>query len=126
MTSGFPRALLFEGRRYSPSAGPLIQFEQLIAGNTLVGFEFLSPEDTTEAFRMSRFVRDSRNVSLDRTLKIWLASDAAAECDQGSYLAAGLFDDGQENYIMIIPRIESYWSRLGFELDTETIPVPEY
>jgi len=108
-----------------PSTDVLTDFDHLVADNALIGFQFLSPEDASESFLTSRFIRDCRNVSLGRMLEIFLAPNAEAESDQGSFLGVGLFDDGTQDYIMVIPRVENAWLPLGFEPETQFIPVPD-
>jgi hypothetical protein len=120
----FPDGLAFEGRNYQLSKSSLIDFNHLLRGLTLVGFDFLNSEDGGSAFLSSRFIRGSSNVSLkDGILTIYLGGIEGAESDQGSFMGSSLFESPRHDYIIVLPRLQKYWSHLGFDLATTGIPI---
>lgn len=120
----FPGSLAFEGQSYQPSKRSLIDFNHLLRGLTLVGFDFLNSRDGGPEFLSSRLIRNSSNVSLkEGTLAIHLCGFEDAESDQGSFMGASLFETPQHDYIIVLPCLPQYWSHLGFELVTNRSPV---
>ena len=119
----FPSSLAFEGKTYHLSKRTLIDFNHLLRGLTLVGFDFLNSEDGGPEFLSSRFIQSSSNVSLrDGILAIYLGSIEGAESDQGSFMGASLFEATQHEYMIVLPCLPQYWSHLGFELVTNGNP----
>ena len=119
----FPSSLAFEGKCYQPSKRSLIDFNHLLRGLTLVGFDFLNSDDGGPEFLSSRLIRNSSNVTLkDGILAIHLGGVEDAESDQGSFMGASLFETPQHEYIIVLPCLAQYWSHLGFELMTNQTP----
>jgi len=119
----FPSSLAFEGKNYQLSKRSLIDFNHLLRGLTLVGFDFLNSDDGGSEFLSSRFIRNSSNVKLkDGILAIYLGSIEDAESDQGSFMGASLFETPQHEYMIVLPCLPQYWSHLGFELATSGCP----
>lgn len=120
-----PGGFEFEGKVYRPSRRSLLEFNHLIRGHILVGFEFPSPEDAGEEFLSSRFVLDSRNVVLSKpdgvypVLEIYLGSREGAESDQGLALGVSMFVSVEQDYILVLPRVTWAEFELGFELVTD-------
>lgn len=126
----FPATFTFRGNTYPRCRRSLTEFNHLVRGNVLVGFQFLSPKDAGDEFLSSRFVCDSRNVNLDYwggcspVLEIYLGSREKAESDQAAVLGAWMFAGGEQDYILALPR--EVWAdfELGFELASEDSPLP--
>ena len=112
-----PSSLAFEGKCYQPSKRSLIDFNHLLRGLTLVGFDFLNSDDGGPEFLSTRFIQSSSNANLkDGTLAIYLGSTEDAESDQGSFMGASLFEAPHHEYMIVLPCLPQYWSHLGFEL----------
>jgi hypothetical protein len=107
-----------------------MEFNHLVRGNVLVGFQFLSPGDAGDEFLSSRFVRGSRNVNLEYwggtspVLEIYLGSREERESDQAAVLGAWLFAGGEQDYILTLSRESWADFELGFELTSEDSPSP--
>ena len=121
----FPSALTFQGNTYVLSRRSLIDFNHLIRGTTLVGFDFLNSADGGDDFLSSQFIHTSRNVELaNGVLAIWLGSKEAAESDQGSFMGAHLFQTPEHDYMIVLPCLLQYYSEFGFDLIMQNGPSP--
>lgn len=122
----FPGALSFQGSTYKLSRHSLIDFNHLICGTTLVGFDFLNSADGGDEFLSSQFIQTSRNVKLAAgVLAICLGGEQGAESDQGSFMGAHLFQTQEHDYMIALAYLPQYWSELGFELGTHDVPVAQ-
>lgn len=122
----YPAALSYEGNTYGPSRYSLIDFNHLVRGNTVVGFDFLNTAGAGAAFLNSELVRHSANVRLrDETLGIYLENVEGTESDQGSFMGANLFQTPQNDFMIVLPCLPQYWSELGFELVRHGGPTPK-
>jgi hypothetical protein len=125
-----PRSFTFQGKTYQPSKQFLIDFNHLVKGNVLVGFQFLSPEDAGKEFLSSRFVRQSRNVHFPQgeapILEIYLGSREDAETDQAAVFGGLVFATVEHDYILALPQVTWADLELGFELAPEDSPSPNY
>jgi|DewCreStandDraft_4_1066084.scaffolds.fasta_scaffold46456_1 hypothetical protein len=123
-----PVGFEFRGKTYHRCQRSLLEFNHLLTGGLLVGFQFLSPEDAGNDFLSSRFVRESRNVALTYwgsdipVLEIYLGSREHAETDQASVLGPLTFATSEEHYILALPRVTWAQFELGFELVTDGGP----
>lgn len=125
-----PRGFTLRHSTYQPCTRSLMEFNHLVRGNVLVGFQFLSPGDAGDEFLSSRFVRGSRNVNLEYwggtspVLEIYLGSREERESDQAAVLGAWLFAGGEQDYILTLSRESWADFELGFELTSEDSPSP--
>jgi hypothetical protein len=126
----FPAGFTFRGRTYQRCQRSVTEYNHLVKGNILVGFQFLSPENAGEEFLSSRFVRGSRNVTLEYwggtspVLEIYLGCREQAESDQAAVLGAWLFEDGEQDYILTLSREPWANFECGFELVSDDSPSP--
>lgn len=125
-----PRSFTFRGSTYQRCGRSLTEFNHLVRGRVLVGFQFLSPKDASDEFLSSRFINGSRNVSLEYwgdtspVLEIYLGSREKAESDQAAVLGAWLFAGGEQDYILALPRVAWADFEFGFELASDDSPSP--
>lgn len=123
-----PKGFTFGGSTYQYCKHT--DFNHLVRGSVLVGFQFLSPEDMGDEFLSSQFVRDSRNVVLDywggktAVIEIYLGSREEPETDQAAVFGGLVFASGQQDYILALPRVPWADLEFGFELATGDIPSP--
>jgi hypothetical protein len=121
----YPAALSYQGKTYLPSKYSLIDFNHLLGGGAVVGFDFLIIANGGEEFLSSRFVQGSANVFFhEGTLAIHLGNCAGAESDQGSFMGAFLFESGGGDYLIVLSDTPEYRPGIGFELQTRDVPVP--
>jgi len=122
----YPATLSYGGKRYSLSRRSLIEFNHLIRGGIMAGFDFLSPEDGGKEFLASQFVQGSANVRIhEGTLEIVLGTSEDVQSDQGAFMPASLFQTAQNDFLIVLPCLPQYWSGLGFELITDGGPTPD-
>jgi hypothetical protein len=125
-----PPSFTFRGSTYQRCRRFLTEFNHLVRGRVLVGFQFLSPKDAGDDFLASRFVTSSRNVSLEYwggtspVLEIYLGSREKAESDQAAVLGGWLFAGGEQDYILVLPRMTWADFEFGFQLASDDSPSP--